>query len=237
MFDPTLGRWLQEDPAGFHGGDLNLYRALDNNPDGQVDPTGLAGEVTSIRIEGRSKESEKRLNGFFVEFKITVRGRNLTELEYTQYVSSKTQIWGGTGKEFSKDEIYALYKESKIQFFPWSDPFASNVKDKGFGDGDKWQPFGNNTLDVIEDVHQATVPHLDPFGKPKSYAFRQTRSMVFKVREKCGGTVLEERKWSFTWQNFSGDSPTSPVEDKDVVGFYDYSGIESLPWDKKPGKK
>jgi RHS repeat-associated protein len=40
-YSPTLGRWLQNDPLGFGGGDSNLYRGDSNNPAGYADPLGL----------------------------------------------------------------------------------------------------------------------------------------------------------------------------------------------------
>jgi hypothetical protein len=41
MYDPTIGRWLSEDPIGFEAGDANLYRYVGNGPAIYVDPTGL----------------------------------------------------------------------------------------------------------------------------------------------------------------------------------------------------
>lgn len=42
MYDPTLGRWLSEDPVGFTAADPNLYRYVGNNPTNATDPTGLS---------------------------------------------------------------------------------------------------------------------------------------------------------------------------------------------------
>ena len=41
MYDPTIGRWLSEDPIGFEGGDANLYRYVGNQPTQHTDPSGL----------------------------------------------------------------------------------------------------------------------------------------------------------------------------------------------------
>jgi hypothetical protein len=41
MFDPTLGRWIEEDAEGFSAGDMNLYRYVGDNPIDETDPSGL----------------------------------------------------------------------------------------------------------------------------------------------------------------------------------------------------
>jgi len=41
ILDPETGRFLQMDPIGFEGGDVVLYRALENVPIGALDPSGL----------------------------------------------------------------------------------------------------------------------------------------------------------------------------------------------------
>jgi len=43
MYDPGIGRWLQQDPIGFRAGDANLYRYVGNKPTNMTDPSGLAG--------------------------------------------------------------------------------------------------------------------------------------------------------------------------------------------------
>jgi len=61
-YSPSLGRWLQEDPILFEGGDVNLYGFLGENPVNGVDPSGLAedlpcpcnaGEVGEVRQNAR----------------------------------------------------------------------------------------------------------------------------------------------------------------------------------------
>jgi RHS repeat-associated protein len=40
-YDPIAGMFTQKDPIGFSGGDVNLYRMVENNPVNWVDPWGL----------------------------------------------------------------------------------------------------------------------------------------------------------------------------------------------------
>jgi RHS repeat-associated protein len=39
-YDPSLGRFISEDPVGFGAGDTNLYRYVNNSPTNFTDPTG-----------------------------------------------------------------------------------------------------------------------------------------------------------------------------------------------------
>jgi len=41
LYDPEVGRFASEDPSGFAGGDMNLYRYANNSPVMYVDPSGL----------------------------------------------------------------------------------------------------------------------------------------------------------------------------------------------------
>ena len=42
MYDPSVGRWLQQDPIRFDAGDYNLTRYVGNDATNATDPTGLA---------------------------------------------------------------------------------------------------------------------------------------------------------------------------------------------------
>ena len=48
MYDPTVGRWISEDPIGFDGKDVNLYRYAGNSPTNVVDPTGLVSSGPAL---------------------------------------------------------------------------------------------------------------------------------------------------------------------------------------------
>jgi RHS repeat-associated protein len=44
VYDPMLGTWTSEDPAGYSGSGDNLYQSEAGRPATTVDPTGMAGE-------------------------------------------------------------------------------------------------------------------------------------------------------------------------------------------------
>ena len=52
QYDPETGKFLQEDPIGFAGGDLNLQRYVGNNPLTYTDPSGLTalGRTASTKV-------------------------------------------------------------------------------------------------------------------------------------------------------------------------------------------
>ena len=43
-YNPTIGRFMSEDPKGFDAGDYNLYRYVGNNPMNLSDPSGMGAE-------------------------------------------------------------------------------------------------------------------------------------------------------------------------------------------------
>jgi RHS repeat-associated protein len=49
-YDAETGRFLNEDPLGFKGGDLNLYAYVKGNPVTGIDPEGLIGATTFISL-------------------------------------------------------------------------------------------------------------------------------------------------------------------------------------------
>jgi RHS repeat-associated protein len=51
-YDPTIGRFLSEDPIGFWSGDYNFYRYVQNDPVNFVDPYGLEILVCNRKVNG-----------------------------------------------------------------------------------------------------------------------------------------------------------------------------------------
>jgi hypothetical protein len=49
MYDPTIGRWISEDPIGFEAEDPNLYRYVGNDPLNRRDPSGQLAQPAPPR--------------------------------------------------------------------------------------------------------------------------------------------------------------------------------------------
>jgi RHS repeat-associated protein len=47
-YNPAAGRWMELDPTGLGGGDLNEYRFVGNSPADGIDPSGLSGLFSTI---------------------------------------------------------------------------------------------------------------------------------------------------------------------------------------------
>ncbi len=50
-YDPSVGRWLSEDPIGFEADDPNLYRYVNNQPTIFIDPSGFAPPKPSPKFQ------------------------------------------------------------------------------------------------------------------------------------------------------------------------------------------
>jgi RHS repeat-associated protein len=46
-FDPSIGRWISNDPIRFEGGDANLYAYSVNDPVNRLDPSGTTTDYCS----------------------------------------------------------------------------------------------------------------------------------------------------------------------------------------------
>jgi RHS repeat-associated protein len=69
-YSPTLGRWTSLDPLGYEAGDVNLYRAIGNQPANTTDPSGLvwpfstiAGAVIGAVVGGGAQIVSNLVNG------------------------------------------------------------------------------------------------------------------------------------------------------------------------------
>jgi RHS repeat-associated protein len=55
FYDPMEGRFISRDPIGFAGGDVNVYRYVQNNPINFIDPSGNIEPLTALAIIALAK--------------------------------------------------------------------------------------------------------------------------------------------------------------------------------------
>ena len=86
FYDPYIGRFLSEDRIGFHGGDVNFYRYVNNVPVSFTDPLGQGATTT-----------EYKQTHYFLYMKVDRNGRllkiGMTKNWCTRY--SKVKLAGG----------------------------------------------------------------------------------------------------------------------------------------------
>lgn len=58
-YDAAIGRWTQEDPIAFEGGDANLYRYVGNRTTGFTDPDGLQSSPLSRPTDPNAIDSDQ----------------------------------------------------------------------------------------------------------------------------------------------------------------------------------
>lgn len=70
-YDPVIGRFYSNDPVGFTTNNMvmfNRYAYANNNPYRYIDPEGLVGEETVIKIDDEDSEDEKGVDNDNSEF-------------------------------------------------------------------------------------------------------------------------------------------------------------------------
>jgi RHS repeat-associated protein len=85
MYLPYHGRWLQPDPLGFKGGDVNLYRYCGNDPENDSDANGLYTTISfyaTLPIVGHigistspTQGGSNQSYGFFPDYNTIAQGK------------------------------------------------------------------------------------------------------------------------------------------------------------------
>jgi hypothetical protein len=104
MYDPNIGRWLQEDPEGFAAGDSNLNRYVGNDPTNRTDPSGLEGisdtRKRQLTIFEQMLNNPERAEALNQTYRIFPAGR---ATEIVNYTRSTADRGGNSGIEKRRD--------------------------------------------------------------------------------------------------------------------------------------
>ncbi|WP_425619120.1 RHS repeat-associated core domain-containing protein [Anatilimnocola sp. NA78] len=150
-YDSSVGRWMNEDPIGFAGGDQNLSRYTSNRPVDRVDPNGLeTGGIASP-----AQTAEQALDGAYATGQ-TLRpghGRILDHIDIRGSIIASEfaiAIWNEIG-----DQIENLQWELATFGLGHGAGIAVDVVKEGWGLWRKTKYIakcGDKTIDVTEKV-------------------------------------------------------------------------------------
>lgn len=135
-YDPRTGRFLSEDPIGFGGRDLNLYRYARNKPLNFVDPSGLTTIVFTTFSYGIGTHSAVAV----------VNDKTGTVTIYDPGGSFNYNGERGSGGYFEGNqqllEAFLKYQESTsdsvdLQYFNTTEPEEKAIIDSFTGNDDK----------------------------------------------------------------------------------------------------
>ncbi|MBU1406366.1 MAG: hypothetical protein KKE82_02685 [Proteobacteria bacterium] len=175
-YDPKGGRFISKDPIGFAGGDVNLYRYVQNNPVSNIDPSGLrtweinrtGGSVSAV-IVGFSGQKVEFVSNCEGGTKITktylVLGTGLTVgLEAAAWWGETDGYLGGTSFQKTPDPI------SGISF---SGPSGGIIKGSTLASGaSDFNSFGEANMFSTGNMIGASLFNFEgqfyiPWGPPK----------------------------------------------------------------------
>lgn len=113
MYDPTVGRFITEDPIGFDGGDANEYRYAGNSPTNATDPTGtstLTVDYSSVQRYPNAVGSVQEQDG--TSMSVWVAG-NVTLVNEKNARDEGFMQFGAQGPDASKSQWLQFYQTNE----------------------------------------------------------------------------------------------------------------------------
>ena len=105
-YDPTVGRFISEDPLGFGGGDVNLFAYVRNNPSNWIDPWGLEsyqGYATWYNLPGKKTASGDMYNKNSMTAAMTAEKADLGDQVTVQYGTREIAVTVNDRGPFERD--------------------------------------------------------------------------------------------------------------------------------------
>ncbi len=130
-YDASVGRWLSEDPIGIEGGDANLYRYVDNEPNNGIDASGLFWDETWAGLIGFGK-------GFLGQGPVNI----VNGLQDTVIGIANLPARGVNSIAWVEEKLGILPEDSiHVPYIPspdWSRGLVTHEGGTGWGDTHNW---------------------------------------------------------------------------------------------------
>ena len=199
-FDPTVGRFISEDPIGFNGGDANVYRYVFNSPLNYTDPSGNFAITGTIVVGGlfvvASVSTLAYLQNNINELSKDIRSSPFPSDD--GFFDRPSSITGDSSGQFHPDNINErqrytspLSQDGVIDRVPASnDGSSSNLG--GFGEN---QGISIPSLETFpQNVGDLSSPYFD-----NNSEWKIPDSVVNKIPNSWGPGVKNKKKTGTRW--------------------------------------
>lgn len=130
MYDPSIGRWMTEDPKGFAAGDANLDRYAGNNPTNETDPSGLEPPTIWDQLKEAGKEiGEKAWESLGKEWEALLARDNIPTASFMGITRSYTGFTNKERKEVDDalHETFVKLEKARIAAKYWLELRAAGI--------------------------------------------------------------------------------------------------------------
>jgi RHS repeat-associated protein len=178
-YEPSTGRFINEDPSGFKGGDANLFRYVGNDPLNQVDPSGLCAaqvfqspKVPAAGFAGLGQQGGITVSGGGTSEVKASMATPMTSLAYASLVRQPAQAAAGVATPMSiNGGLQIMGSGTRPIVTPVSQSVAGQAESPRWTALDQITKYASNNAYRAKDggLLSQFVPNYNPSGMTGRY--------------------------------------------------------------------
>ena len=230
-YDPSLGRFISQDPTGFAAGDSNLYRFVDNHPTYATDPTGLYdGGSTSTQSSGSYQSSFSSITA------PTSSSSYLAAMPSGNSVSAPISLTSGGGSYASFSSITAPTSSTGNSGINYAALVANAVSSGSYGGlGGGSYVTGSNSIALNPGNGGSSSSPISLASSPSTAASSQfgappMEPVANPITPASTVTTSVGQWFSAAWNFVSGQNTEQIVASGAVVGLAAYNSWQQNAW-------